>query len=77
VNLEVKVRSIRSKTSFHVLDGAASYHVILVRTWLHMHKAMNSTYHQCMKAIWKGKEVTIPATPAHFDELEAYFFEAA
>jgi hypothetical protein len=42
-----------------------------------MHKAMNSTYHQCMKAIWKGKEVTIPATPAHFDELEAYFFEAA
>lgn len=77
VNLEVKVGSIRSRTSFHVLDDAASNHVILRRAWLHMHKAMNSTYHQCVKAIWKGKEVTILATPAPFDELEAYFFKVA
>jgi hypothetical protein len=77
VNLEVKVGSIKSRASFHVLDGAASYHVILGRAWLHTHKAVASTYHQCVKVTWKGKEVTIPATSTPFDESEAYFFETA
>ena len=59
------------------MDGAAPYHIILGRAWLHMHKAVASTYHQCVKAIWKGKEVTIPATRTRFDESETHFFEAA
>ena len=77
VNLEVKVGHIKSKASFHVLDCAASYHVILGRAWLHAHKAVASNFHQCVKAIWKGKEVNITATSAPFDESKAHFFEVA
>ena len=77
VNIEVKVGPIKSRASFHVLDGATTYHMILGRAWLHAHKVMASTYHQCVKAIWKGKEVTNPATSMHFDESKAHFFKAA
>ena len=44
MSFEVKVGPIRAHMSFHVLEGEASYHMILDRIWLHIHKALALTY---------------------------------
>lgn len=33
--------------------------------------------HQCVKAFWKGKVVTIPATKVPYDEFKTNYFEAS
>ena len=62
VSLDLRVGPIRASTFMHVRDGDTSYHVILGRPWLKAHKVVVSMYHQCMKAIWRGRPVTIEAT---------------
>jgi len=36
-----------------------------------------STYHQCIKAIWRGKLVTIEVTKIPYDRVELHYAEAA
>lgn len=38
---------------------------------------MSLTYHQCLKAIWKGKRFHINATGSPFQKDEAHFLEVA
>uniref|UniRef100_A0A2N9F8A9 Retrotransposon gag domain-containing protein n=1 Tax=Fagus sylvatica TaxID=28930 RepID=A0A2N9F8A9_FAGSY len=45
--------------------------------WLHKHKLVPSTYHQCMKGRLNGKPIRIPANATPFDESEAHYVEAA
>ena len=60
----------------HVMDGDTSYHVILGHPWLNAHKAVAFMYCQCVKALWRGRPVTIEATRMPFDREELYYVKA-
>nr|POE53131.1 hypothetical protein CFP56_13674 [Quercus suber] len=60
----------------HMMDGDTLYHVILGRPWLNAHRVVASTYHQCVKAIWRGRLVTIEFTRMSFDRVELHYAEA-
>jgi len=59
------------------MNGDTSYHLILGCPWLKAHKAVASTYHQCVKVIWKGSPMTIEATKIPYDRAELHHAEAA
>uniref|UniRef100_A0A2N9H5V5 Uncharacterized protein n=1 Tax=Fagus sylvatica TaxID=28930 RepID=A0A2N9H5V5_FAGSY len=58
-------------------DLETPYHVLLGRPWLHKHKLVSSTYHQCVKGRLNGKPIRIAANSCPFDQTEAHFVEAA
>ena len=60
----------------HLMDDDTSDHIILGCPWLKVHKAMASTYHQCVKVVWKGRLVTIEATSIPYDRAELHYEEA-
>nr|POE81723.1 hypothetical protein CFP56_58990 [Quercus suber] len=76
VSLDLRVGPIRAPTFMHGMEGNTSYHTILGHLWLKAHKAVASTYHQCVKAIWRNKPVVIEATKMPFDRVELHFVEA-
>ena len=67
---------IVSFTRFHVIDSPVSYHALLGRLWLHKHKLVSSTYHQCVKGRFNGKPIRISANPTPFNLSKAHYFEA-
>nr|POE63875.1 hypothetical protein CFP56_24707 [Quercus suber] len=76
MQLVLKMGPIVALTRFHVIDSSVSYHALLERTWLHKHKLVPSTYHQCVKGRLDGKPIRIPAIPTPFDLFKAHYFEA-
>uniref|UniRef100_A0A2N9J9Q0 RNA-directed DNA polymerase n=1 Tax=Fagus sylvatica TaxID=28930 RepID=A0A2N9J9Q0_FAGSY len=77
VQLVLKVGPIVALTRFHVVNAETPYHVLLGRPWLHKHKLVSSTYHQCVKGRLNGKPIRIAANSYPFDQTEAHFVEAA
>jgi hypothetical protein len=77
VQLVLRVGPIVALTRFHVVNVEAPYHVLLDRPWLHKHKLVSSTYHQCVKGRLNGKPIRIAANSSPFDQTEAHFVEAA
>jgi hypothetical protein len=77
VQLVLRVGPIVALTRFHVVNAEAPYHVLLGRPWLHKHKLVSSTYHQCVKGRLNGKPIHIAANSCPFDQTEAHFVEAA
>ena len=59
------------------MNSEVPYHALLGRPWLHKHKLISSTYHQCVKGRLNGKPIRIAANPSPFDQTEAHFIEAA
>ena len=55
VSFDVRAGPIRAPIVMHVMEGNTSYHIILGRPWLKAYKVVASTYHQCVKAIWRNK----------------------
>ncbi|XP_074299550.1 uncharacterized protein LOC141630678 [Silene latifolia] len=43
------VGGVNKQVRYLVIDGPSTYNVILGRPWLHLIKALPSTYHQCIK----------------------------
>ena len=76
IQLVLRVGLIVALTRFHVIDSAVPYHALLGRPWLHKHKLVPSTYHQCVKRRFLGKLIRIPANHTSFDLSEAHYFEA-
>ena len=76
IQLVLKVGPIVAFTRFHAIDSPVSYHALLGRPWLHKHKLVPSTYHQCVKGRFNGKPICIPTNPTPFDLSEAHYFEA-
>ena len=62
-------------TRFHVINSKLSYHVLLGRPWLHKHRLIPSTYHQCVKGRLNGRPVRIPANHNPFSQREVNFVE--
>uniref|UniRef100_A0A2N9EZT3 Reverse transcriptase/retrotransposon-derived protein RNase H-like domain-containing protein n=1 Tax=Fagus sylvatica TaxID=28930 RepID=A0A2N9EZT3_FAGSY len=77
VQLVLRVGPIVALTRFHVVNAEAPYHVLLGRPWLHKHKLVSSTYHQCVKGRLNGKPIRIAVNFSPFDQTEAHFVEAA
>ena len=63
IQLWLKVGPIASLARFHVVRTEVSYHVLLGRPWLHKHRLVPSTYHQCVKRRLNGRMIRIAANP--------------
>ena len=75
IQLWLKVGPIASLARFHVVKIEVSYHVLLGRPWLHKHRLVPSTYHQCVKGRLNGKMIRIAANPSPFEQAEAHLVE--
>lgn len=59
----------------HVIDAHPPYHVLLGLPWIH--RAVPSTYFQCIKALIRAVPVHIDAVSLPFEEHETYFMDAS
>ena len=71
----LKVDPKASLARFHVVKTEVSYHVLLGRPWLHKHRLVPSTYHQCVKGRLNGMMIRIVANPSSFEQAEALLVE--
>ena len=67
IQLWLKVGPIASLARFHLVKTEVSYHVLLGRPWLHKHRLVPSTYHQCVKGMLNGRMIRIAANPSPFE----------
>lgn len=72
VNLNLTVGQIRAPFHFYAIDSQTSYHLLLGRSWSHRYKAIPSTYPQCLKAIWKRKDIGCLSNGTKY--ISAYYF---
>ena len=75
IQLWLKVGPIASLAQFYVVKTEVSYHVLLGRPWLHKHRLVPSTYHQCVKGRLNGRMICIAANPSPFKQAEAHLVE--
>ena len=75
IQLWLKVGPIASLARFHVVKTEVSYHVLLGRPWLHKHRLVPSTYHQCVKGRLNGRMIRIATNPSPFEQGEAHLVE--
>ena len=75
IQLWLKVCPMASLAQFHVVKTEVSYHVLLGRPWLHKHRLVPSTYHQCVKGRLNGRMIRIAANPSPFEQAEAHLVE--
>ena len=75
VQLALRVGLIVALTRFHVINSEVSYHVLLECPWLHKHRLIPSTYHQCVKGRLNGRPVRILANHNPFSQGEVNFVE--
>lgn len=64
-SLPIRVRPIEQDVICHVLDIPLAYNILLGRPWIHEMQAVPLTYHQCVKFMFQGSEVTIPAITSY------------
>jgi hypothetical protein len=75
--ISLKLEKFMTYVKFHVIDVATSYNALLGRPWLHEHKIVPSTLHQCLK--YKdplGEVVTIFADKKPFTMAESFYADA-
>ncbi|XP_074298559.1 uncharacterized protein LOC141629459 [Silene latifolia] len=49
ITIPTYIEGVNKLVRYLVIEGPATYNVILGRPWLHQMKAIPSTYHQCLK----------------------------
>ena len=76
IQLWLKVGPIASLAHFHVVKSEVSYHILLERPWLHKHRLVPSTYHQCVKGRLNSRMIRIAANPSPFEQVKAHLVEA-
>ena len=75
IQLWLKVGPIAALARFHVVRTEVSYHVLLGRPWLHKHRLVPSTYHQCVKGRLNGRMIRTATNPSPFEQVEAHLVE--
>ena len=73
--MALRVSPIVARTKFHVINSEISYHVLLGRPWLHKHRLVPYTYHQCVKGRLNGSLVRISTNHNPFSQGEVNFVE--
>lgn len=59
ITISFQVGPITIETPCQVLDLDLPYNILLGRPWIHSLQVMSSTYHQCIKFPFNGREITI------------------
>ncbi|KAJ1410973.1 Retrotransposon gag domain [Sesbania bispinosa] len=77
VHVVLEVGPLKTVNVFQVVDGDASYHLLLGRPWIHLHQCVPSTLHQCVKSNFKGKEIEIIGVRAPFEATEVHLIDAS
>ena len=62
-------------TKFHVINAEVSYHVLLGHPWLHKHRLIPSTSHQCIKGRLNRRPVRFPVNRNPFSQGGVNFAE--
>ena len=75
MQLALRVGPIIALTRFHVINLEVSYHILLGRPWLHKHRLIPSTYHQCVQKRLNGRPIRIPTNHNPFSQGEVNFME--
>ena len=75
IQLWLKVGLITSLARFHIVRVEVSYHILLERPWLHKHRLVLSTYHQCVKSRLNGRMIQMAANPSPFEQPKANLVE--
>ena len=72
IQLWLKVGPIVYLADFHLVKTEVSYHVLRGRPWLHKHRLVPSTYHQCVKGRLNDRMIRIAANPSPVEQAEAH-----
>ena len=64
--LPLRVSPATQEILSHIIDLNLPYNILLGHPWIHAMKAIPSTYHQCIKFLHNGTEITIHADPKPF-----------
>ena len=75
IQLWLKVGPIASLARFHLVKIEVPYHILLGRSWLHKHRLVPSTYHQCVKGRLNGRMIWIVANLSPFEQVEVDLVE--
>lgn len=75
IQLWLRVGPIASLTRFYVVRREVTYHILLGQPWLHKHRLIPSTYHQCVKGRLNGRTIWIVANQSPFEQVEAHLVE--
>ena len=75
IQLWLKMGPVAFLAYFNVVKIEFSYHILLGRPWLHKHRLVPSTYHQCVKGRLNSKVIWIAANPSPFKQMEAHLVE--
>uniref|UniRef100_J3MCF0 RNA-directed DNA polymerase n=1 Tax=Oryza brachyantha TaxID=4533 RepID=J3MCF0_ORYBR len=77
ISLVLKLASLSTYETFHVIDAATSYNALLGRLWLHENQVVPSTLHQCIKYKDKsGETIRIFADERPFTVAESFYADA-
>ena len=74
VQLALRVGPIVALTQFHMINSGFLSHFFR-RLWLHKHRLIPSTYHQCVKGRLNGRLIRIIANLKAFNQREVNFVE--
>ncbi|XP_059650167.1 uncharacterized protein LOC132295922 [Cornus florida] len=77
VTTELVIGKFKGPVKFHVIDSDTPYHLLMGRGWMHKFGIVPSSYHQCIKVFWNGKQVTVRCSDRPFTNRESYMVEAA
>ncbi|XP_059630202.1 uncharacterized protein LOC132273203 [Cornus florida] len=77
VTTELVIGKFKGPVKFHFIDSDISYHLLMGRGWMHKFGIVPSSYHQCMKGFWNGKQVTIRCSDRPFTNRESHMVEVA
>ena len=79
LSLHISVGPFSMPHIFHVMDVShMSWHMLLGRPWIHDHRCVPSSWHQCIKAApFKTGQIRVRGLKNPFAIEEAYFYEAA
>ncbi|XP_059669295.1 uncharacterized protein LOC132314449 [Cornus florida] len=75
VTAELAIGKFKSSVKFHVIDLDTSYHLLMGQSWIHKFGIVLSSYHQCMKGFWNGKQVMVRCSDRLFTKRESHMVE--
>lgn len=77
IRLRLMIEDMMTYVTFHVIDAITSTNVLLGRPWLHEHKVVPSTWHQCFKyKTPEGETNRIFANTKPFTTTEAFYADS-
>jgi G-patch domain len=71
IDLKIIISQVKFEVTFQVVDIKSTFNLILGRPWLHAHKVVSSSLHQCLKFPINGEIIVVMAEPEIIIPVEA------